>query len=88
MAGVYIKGYGGRFCELNVCMFTGESQPISDQEERISNCPIVPVPDHGDLIDREEAMKKHSSWFYEGDDVCESIKSAPVVIPADKESAG
>ena len=45
-------GLGGRRCELNVCMFTGESQPTLSQE-RMSTCPLVPVPPHGRLIDAD-----------------------------------
>lgn len=46
-------GFGGRMSELNVCMFTGESQPKLSQE-RMSKCPLVPLPEgHGDLIDRD-----------------------------------
>lgn len=46
-------GFGGIRSEFNVCMFTGESQPklIS---ERMSRCPLVPVPKHGALIDRDD----------------------------------
>lgn len=59
-------------------------------------CPLVPVPYHGDLIDRE-AWKK--SLIDEGetmgidgfsidglsaDDICYAIENAPVIIPAER----
>ena len=49
-------------------------------------CPLIEVPEHGDLIDRD-ALKwsfVHGRW----DDVYISradIKEAPIVIPADKD---
>ena len=45
-------GFGGRRCELNVCIFTGESQPTLSQK-RMSACPLVTVPPHGRLIDAD-----------------------------------
>lgn len=46
-------GFGGRMSELNVCMFTGESQPKLSQE-RMSKCPLLPLPEgHGRMIDAE-----------------------------------
>lgn len=94
MAGVYIKGMempkigetltiypDGKVIRFN--SYTGETVRIKGE--------AVPVPQHGDLIDRDEVMKKlmkkHSSWFYEGDEVCESIKAALAVIPGDAEEA-
>lgn len=51
-------GFGGRRSELNVCMFTGESQPTLSQE-RMSKCPLVPLPEgHGRPIDADELMVK------------------------------
>lgn len=59
-------------------------------------CPIIELPNHGDLIDRE-AWKK--SLIDEGetigidgfsidglsaDDVCYAIENAPVIIPAER----
>lgn len=68
-------------CIVKVAVFVKE--PLHEPGEWW--CPLEAVPPHGDLIDRDEVMKKHSSWIYEGDGVCESIKAATVVIPADKE---
>ena len=98
MKGVYIKGMempkncSSEYCPIisRVCTLYSESSEFLF-ERRHPDCPLVEVPDHGDLIDRDEVMKKlmkkHSSWFYEGDEVCESIKAAPAVIPGDTEEA-
>lgn len=45
-------GFGGMRNELNVCMFSGESQLLLSNE-RMSKCPIVPLPEgYGDLMDK------------------------------------
>ena len=48
----------------------------------------IPVPDHGDLIDRDALKNKHH-WtddYYETEYVeVEDIDAAPTVIPAEKE---
>lgn len=64
------------------------------------NCPIVAIPDHGDLIDRR-ALKKSlinegetigiDGFSIEGlstDDVCYAIENAPVVIQAERSDDG
>lgn len=113
MAGVYIKGMkmpencweckfekifsshaDGIYC---VCIIAGTH--IDDGQE--DWCPLVSVPDHGDLIDRDE-MRKEMTVFsnrrtedaamtgnrairIDWNDALDFIKSASVVIPADKE---
>lgn len=51
-------------------------------------CPLVPVPPHGDLIDRDALKNKHH-WtddFYETEYVeVEDIDAAPTIIPASEE---
>ena len=66
---------------------------------RSKECPLIPVPDHGRLIDAdkqemqiEALIERHlhgytkSTWDF----VCELrdiLKRAPTIIPADKEGA-
>lgn len=51
-------GFGGMRNELNVCMFSGESQSLISHE-RMSKCPLVPLPEgHGRLIDETELIAK------------------------------
>ena len=50
-------GFGGIRCELNVCMFSGESQSLLSYE-RMSKCPLVPLPEkHGRLGDLDAVCK-------------------------------
>ena len=46
------------------------------------SCPIIPVPDHGDLIDRDMVLKK--AWDVET--FVDAVKYAPTIIPADKKT--
>lgn len=86
-------GFGGRMSELNVCMFTGESQPKLSQE-RMSKCPLVPLPEgHGRLGDLDrlfEVMGQDADrWIVdevsmiETDDVLYAIQNAPTIVPAE-----
>ena len=69
--GVYIKGMempkSCMLCPLCVeeadpangemCMVTGALMPPCTRE-RLDNCPLVPVPPHGRLIDADALLKK------------------------------
>lgn len=45
------------------------------------DCPLVPVPDHGDLIDRNVLLSKVQKWYWEA---LETVKRMPTVIPAER----
>ena len=64
---------------------------------RALNCPLIELPDHGDLIDREYAVgsacsgiKRTLPTTEDGEDwirveeVRQSLKSVPAVIPAER----
>jgi len=51
--------------------------------ERHPNCPLVEVPNHGDLIDRDMVMEK--AWDMET--FADAVKHAPTIIPADREES-
>ena len=48
-------------------------------DTRHPQCPLIPVPDHGDLIDRDAI--KTGLW---GEDEYRMLCDAPVVIPAER----
>ena len=60
---------------------------------RLGDCPLIPVPDHGRLIDADamENGLRLMAKYQEGDrqqgilGCCETIRLAPTIIPADKE---
>ena len=97
--GVYIKGMempkGCAFCRIGkrngkkmVCPLCDEEWDIHDPmsaDHRLDNCLLVPVPPHGDLIDRDpfiEFIKTHwdsyDQWFVE------QLEARPTIIPAEE----
>ena len=78
------------------CPFVGAVGYALTRGERCEDCPLIPVPDHGDLIERDaliEAMARMVPWaitdptanaFLDGLSAAyEAIKAAPTIIPAD-----
>ena len=73
-----------------VCPVAHERFSVTDVNilgYRLDNCPLVPVPPHGDLIDRDSLMKGEGRYIIsfgkEGIDVVE-INRAPTIIPAEE----
>ena len=67
-----------------MCMVTGTLMPPCTRE-RLDSCPLVPVPPHGDLIDRDpfiEFIKTHwdgyDQWFVG------QLEARPTIIPAEE----
>ena len=52
-------------------------------DKRRDDCPLVPVPDHGDLIERDRAV--HELVFDYAYAAADLVKKLPTIIPADKE---
>lgn len=56
---------------------------------RSKHCPLIPVPDHGDLIDAQEVLQKiiqHDFATYSDYEmVFDTIDNAPTIIPAELE---
>ena len=52
-------------------------QDIEDNDKRDDDCPLVPVPLHVDLIDRDALPHNRVEW--------EDVTNAPTIIPADHE---
>lgn len=60
----------------------------------MKGCEAVPIPDHGDLVDRDELMMKmweasayapnHCSWVNARVVFAKDIEDVPVVIPAER----
>lgn len=103
--GVYIKGMEmPRSCqscfanEYQVCIFTDSNAAIN---EKLPDCPLVPVPEHGRLIDADALMLAIQEYIDEYSEIDEqglhnekwcamkeatmSIEDTPTIIPADKE---
>ena len=73
-----------------VCPITHErfsSADVNILYYRLDNCPLVPVPPHGDLIDRD-ALERHTvtEWFCGRKRVnvpWKAVSDAPTIIPAE-----
>ena len=74
------------------CRVSDDDDMMSINEiraKRRDNCPLIPVPDHGRLIDADallEDIRKHSASYFADDFAHEWVDVAPTIIPADKES--
>ena len=51
------------------------------RKRRDKDCPLVAVPDHGDLIDRDMVLEK--AWDVET--FVDAVKYAPTIMAADKD---
>ena len=75
--------------EYGTCNILGQTVCC---DGRRSNCPLVAVPEHGDLIDRDELKEQMASvciGIMAGTDPynapLKTIDDAPVVIPEERE---
>ena len=105
MSGIYIPGMempkGCFYCIFNkhldpdtdMCRLTRDAFDSTFRviEHRRGNCPLVPVPEHGDLIDKRGVDVLSWNEKDEGDFkdgvlfVLDKLDELPVVLPADKE---
>ena len=82
------SGFGGLRNERIVCMFTGSNDYLN-QQERFSDCPLIEVLPHGDLIDRD-ALCKHiedlsdNMWTNNFGVSEQRLFDAPTVIEAEE----
>lgn len=79
--------------EYRFCALTDDHASCIEwktEEKRMPNCPLIELPDHGDLIDRDKVREKahklpngyNHGYFHKCVD--ELFDYAPVVIPAEK----
>lgn len=94
--GVYIKGmevpkrcdarcpfYG--FKSIYDCSITKKAYNWG-LTTRPSDCPLIPVPDHGSLIEAERLKEVFHRNVVCGDAFDQLIDIAPTIIPSDKEA--
>lgn len=83
------------------CIVTGYSVAMikwDTEHKRLPDCPLIEIPDHGDLVDRDELMMKmweasayapnHCSWVNARVVFAKDIEDAPVIIPAERSEDG
>ena len=101
--GIYIKNMDmpeGCFeCPLSQYQFDGEEtvlacfalcEKVSDDGEIAENCPLVKIPPHNDLIDRDRLLKRfcgHCEDYGNCKEKCfdlRLIENTPTVVPAEE----
>ena len=79
--------------------YDGICHALQKTQYSMEDCPLVPVPAHGDLIDREEIFvefvskgqesrryKLGEEWELNGDEIRQVISRLPLVIPASQKT--
>lgn len=95
MSGIYISGMEMPKTWRD-CMFSnGAAQCKLDKMELCGlcyrqRCPLIPVPDHGRLVDADELRedwleKGKNGYVYGTNSFLYSLDNAPTIIPASKE---
>lgn len=100
---ILIKGLNIKPCKDG---FDGKGLVIIGYDDKlyaVAHEQIIPLPDHGDLIDRSRLIGGFADWYiqespmYLGDskvvaetigDAMKAIEAAPVVIPAERSEDG
>lgn len=89
MSGIYIPGMGMPQRDEVITIYpdgTAHRHHLG-LRLRISESKAVPVPEHGDLIDRDETAKTLAhDYAYAAADMVRN--EMPTIIPADKEGEG
>ena len=94
MSGIYIPGMEMprtcmhcAFALDGWCHATGNDTDMITLYDRPDYCPLIPVPHHGDLIDRDK-LKRHAFFYDENDCYTvvsgRDVRNAPTIIPADR----
>lgn len=72
--------------KYNECMIL--QRRATDVMTRMTDCPLVQIPDHGDLIERDELMKHEVYMPMPGGNLpvvyTSYVKAAKTVIPAER----
>lgn len=96
MSGIYIPGMempkGCAFCKISrrngkkmICPFIWKCEwdihdPMS-ADHRLDNCPLIPVPEHGPLVDALEVINTFSEEFIFTNEQAKALTN--YIIPAD-----
>lgn len=72
------------------CQATGYIPLRKVNQNRPDWCPLIPVPPHGDLIDRDALREEwlengENEYVYDTNAFLDSLDDAPTIIPASEE---
>lgn len=95
MSGIYIPGMKMP-TSCAECRFYGEYCYAKGDENKRSKlpCPLVPVPEHGRLVDADALIAWFEEWYDPNadleichvKDILDDNSVAPTIVPADKEA--
>ena len=100
MPDILIRGYSAparsATCHFNsnaFCDVLGRKVKIPvDYVERPNTCPLVELPPHGDLIDRDALLNRINAYVCGSQDSefikNEIIKAMPAIVPAERRKSG
>lgn len=80
-------------CEGRMMDYSEKVDPCADcvhcSHERLDDCPLVPVPEHGDLIDYDFCMENYELLHDDDGNPVYAVKMrdinrAPTIIPAEE----
>lgn len=72
------------------CLINGKEMPRDgrDVQQNHINCPLVPVPPHGRLIDADAAVANRDAdmnWCYDLYDLPDYLSGCPTIIEAEED---
>lgn len=80
----------GHECGCGLLGGIGYEEDISEDRRR-DDCPLVELPEHGDLVDVNTAYDKiaeqETSYYMDMDGVDAGLQVTPVVVPAERRDA-
>ena len=96
MSGVYIPGFKKPVACWHCALLNKDEErcPLHDDwylslKDEYEECPLVEVPDHGDLIDAQEQMRLMKACEYDTYNdysrAFDMLDDAPTIIPEDRE---
>ena len=82
----------GKLPYYEYCPFFGDCSKASAKTERPSDCPLIPVPEHGRLIDVDAVIRQLRKWGdapikrdnFEIANLLESLAETNTVLEANK----
>ena len=87
---IYIPGMEPPKPDEVICIYNnGEARKCPLFEQKVIEVSVaIPVPEHGDLIDRDALVSEHAMTAFDWNDVIyvDDIKDAPAVIPAEDDT--
>ena len=79
--------YDYMMCKLNHFAFWNTNEPFDCCDERLAGCPLDELPEHGDLVSKDDVMNAilgeppeahYPSWY------ASIVNEIPAIVPSNK----